>query len=160
MVLHRYNLYLSKGDVASYSKAGKTLLAFLFRDFYYRQEVKGQLIQLLAQCVCTCGQTLQYTMFDSLLLIVYMLVDMTLLKRLKVKLGTDPEKGKTSSEVKREEKEIEALLTVDEWYKTFVTTCKGMLSLGPSNHSTIIHLIYCACLAKKFSAANELNKVS
>ena len=101
-----------------------------------------------------------YVIFESLLLIVCMLVDMTLLKRLKVKLGSDPEKGKTSSEIKREEKEIEALLTVDEWYKTFVSTCKGMLSLGPSNYSTIIHLIYCACLAKKFSAAIELNKVS
>ncbi len=90
---------------------------------------------------------------------VYVLpTEMTHLKRIKIKLGLDPEKGRTSSELKREEKEMESLLTVEEWYQTFVTTCKGMLSLGPSNYNTIMHLIYCACVARKFSA-NEVNKV-
>ena len=42
MVLHRYNLYMSKGDVVAYSRAGTDLLAFLFRDYYSRAEVKGQ----------------------------------------------------------------------------------------------------------------------
>jgi len=42
VVLHRYNLYLGKEDVTGYCKAGKTLLAFLFRDYYYRHEIKGQ----------------------------------------------------------------------------------------------------------------------
>ncbi len=83
---------------------------------------------------------------------------MTQLKRIKIKLGLDPEKGRTSSELRREEKEMESLLTVEEWYQTFVTTCKGMFSLGPSNYNTIVHLIYCACVARKFSTS-EVNKV-
>ena len=81
------------------------------------------------------------------------------MKRIKIKLGSDPDKVRTSLELKREEKEMEALLTPEEWYKMFVTTCKGLLSLGPSNYIAIMHLIYCACVARKFSGEG-LNKVS
>lgn len=82
---------------------------------------------------------------------------MVQMKRIKLKLGLDPVKGKTSLELKREEKEIEALLTTEEWYKTFVTTCRGLFALGTSNYSAIVHLIYCACVARKFSG--DLHKV-
>ena len=81
------------------------------------------------------------------------------MKKIRVKLGMDPEKVKTSSETKREEKELESLLSTEEWYQTYVQTCTGLLTMGHAHYSTIVHLIYCACLAKKFSG-DLLYKVS
>lgn len=80
------------------------------------------------------------------------------MKRIKIKLGSDPDKVRTSSELRREEKEMEALLTVEEWYQTFVTTCRGLFSLGASSYTAIMHLMYCACVSRKFSL-DGLNKV-
>jgi len=73
------------------------------------------------------------------------------LKKMKTKLRLPPEKPKTSSETKREERETEALLSINEWYRTFVQTCKGLYNQGSSQYPAVIHLIYCAILSKKFS---------
>lgn len=62
-----------------------------------------------------------------------------------------------ASEGRKEEKEIENLLSAQEWFDLFRETCKGLLKLGlPSSSYKITYFIYCAALTLKFAGSLEL----
>ena len=81
--------------------------------------------------------------------------------RLKAKkrkiIRTHPESSKVPLDVRREEKELEGLLSLQEWLRVFMETCSGLWQLGPPYYRRILHFIYCAVTLNKF--AGELEKV-
>ena len=64
-----------------------------------------------------------------------------------------------ASEGRKEEKEIENLLSVQEWFDLYRETCKGLLQMASSSSGyKVTYFIYCAAITQKFSGS--LEKVS
>ena len=61
-------------------------------------------------------------------------------------------------ESSKEEKEVEGLLSLHEWFQVFVKTLSGLWKLGPPYYHRMVYLIYCAVITGKFG--KELEKVS
>ena len=79
--------------------------------------------------------------------------------RLKAKkrkiIRTHPESSKVPLVVRREEKELEGLLSLQEWLRVFMETCSGLWQLGPPYYRRILHFIYCAVTLNKFSSVTR-----
>ena len=74
-------------------------------------------------------------------------------------LKVNKKKGiRSKSEPGKEEKELEGLLSTQEWFQVYVKTVSGLWQLGPTYYHRMVYLIYCATLSAKFS--KEVEKVS
>lgn len=73
-------------------------------------------------------------------------------------LKTIKKKGvRGKSEPNKEEKELEGLLSPQEWLEAFMNTLSGLWKLGPPYYHRMVYLIYCAAITGKFG--KELEKV-
>lgn len=73
-------------------------------------------------------------------------------------LKVNKKKGiRSKSELGKEEKELEGLLSTQEWFQVYVKTVSGLWQLGPPYYHRMVYLIYCATLSAKF--AKEVEKV-
>ena len=74
-------------------------------------------------------------------------------------LKVNKKKGiRSRSEPSKEEKELEGLLSAQEWLQVYMKTISGLWQLGPAYYHRMVYLIYCATLSAKFG--KELEKVS
>ncbi len=66
-----------------------------------------------------------------------------------------------TSESRKEDKDLENLLSPEEWLDMFRETCTGLLRIGsPACHYRVIYFIYCAIVSTKFTASKQLERVS
>ena len=135
--LHKYKLLFSAGKLKDYVKAGCGLLTFLFRDLYNHPQVKGRFYDFFyAHSYYFCA----------------------VLVKLKIK-KKKIFRSIFLAESRREDMEMEHLLSPLEWFNLYRETCMGLLKLGTAtSHYKITYFIYCAALTMKFSG--ELEKVS
>ncbi len=74
-------------------------------------------------------------------------------------LKVNKKKGvRSRTEPSKEEKELEGLLSIQEWFQVYTKTVSGLWQLGPPYYHRMVYLIYCATLSAKF--AKEVEKVS
>ena len=64
---------------------------------------------------------------------------------------------RSRSELSKEEKELEGLLSPQEWLQVYMKTVSGLWQLGPPYYHRMVYLIYCATISGKFG--KELEKV-